>query len=223
MFQATLYFKQHTDCILNELLDGTDGADGTVEIEIEEVQNELVTFVLKAGARTDEFYERLAAADHVREVTRLDDENLLVTKPSCGAHSSIYKNHGMLRRQNTIAGSQRVYHVLFFRRADLKQIVSDLRELGTVSLGRLEEVGKGRTELTERQRSVIVRAIKSGYYEWPREVKSEELASELGISRATLHEHLRKAERTLLSEALGLDDDPESAFDAPEDADATAP
>lgn len=216
MFHATLYFKQRTDCILNELLDGTDDS---VVIEIEEVQNDLVTFILRAGDHTDEFYDRLAAADHVREVTRLDAGNLLVTKPSCGAYSAIYKNHGMLRRQNTVAGSQRIYHVLFFRREDLKRIVTDMRELGTVSLGRLEEVGNRTAELTERQRDVVVSALRAGYYEWPREVKSEELAAELGISRATLHEHLRKAERTLLSDALRLDDDP-AAFTTGSDAPA---
>jgi predicted DNA binding protein len=209
MFQATLYFKQRTECIISELLDDTDES---VVIEVEEVQNDLVTFVLRAGEHADEFYDRLAATDHVREVVRLDDENLLVTKPSCGAYSAIYQNHGMLRRQNTVAGSQRVYHVLFFRREDLKRIVSDMREIGTVSLGRLEELGNRREELTERQRTVIVRALEAGYYEWPREVKSEELAAELGISRATLHEHLRKAERTLLSDALGVDDDPTESF-----------
>ena len=213
MFQATLYFKQRTDCILNELLDGTDDS---VVIEVEEVQNDLVTFVLRAGDYADDFYDRLAAADHVREVARLDDDNLLVTKPSCGAYSAIYKNHGTLRRQNTVAGSQRIYHVLFFRREDLKRIVSDMREIGTVSLGRLEEVGDRQGELTERQRTVVMHALRAGYYEWPREVKSEELASQLGISRATLHEHLRKAERQLLSDALGIREGPAAAF-----ADAT--
>jgi predicted DNA binding protein len=183
-----------------------------VLIEVEEVQNELVTFVLRAGEHADEFYDRLAASDHVLEVDRLDDENLLVTKPSCGAYSAIYQNHGMLRRENTVAGSQRIYHVLFFRREDLRRIVRDMRALGTVSLGRLEELGDSKTELTERQRTVVVRALQAGYYEWPREIKSEELASELGISRATLHEHLRKAERTLLSAALDVGDDPAEAF-----------
>jgi predicted DNA binding protein len=209
MYHATLYFRQHKDCIVSDLL---DGIDESVTVEIEEVQNELVTFVLRAGEHTEEFYDRLAATDHVREVDRLDDENLLVTKPSCGAYSAIYQNHGMLRRQNTVAGSQRIYHVLFFRREDLRRIVRDMRELGTVSLGRLEELGDRDTELTERQRTVVARALQAGYYEWPREIKSEELASDLGISRATLHEHLRKAERTLLSAALGVDDDPTEAF-----------
>jgi predicted DNA binding protein len=209
MFEATLYFKQRTDCIISELLDGTDES---VVIEIEEVQNDQVTFVLHADDHADDFYDRLAATDHVREVARLDDDSLLVTKPSCGAYSAIYQNHGMLRRQNTVAGSQRIYHVLFFRREDLKRIVSDMREIGTVSLGRLEEVGETQAELTERQRTVVVHALQSGYYEWPREVKSEDLAAELDISRATLHEHLRKAERALLSDALGVGDDPAEAF-----------
>jgi len=61
------------------------------------------------------------------------------------------------------------------------------------------------SSLTDRQRTVIRGALDRGYYEWPREIKSGELADALDISRATLQEHLRKAERTLLS--AGLDGD----------------
>jgi predicted DNA binding protein len=215
MYEATLHFTQRTDCIMSELLDDTDDS---VVIEVEEVQDELVTFLFHAGEHADDFYDRLAASAHVREVTRLDDETLLVTKPSCGAYSAIYQNHGMLRRENTVAGSRRVYHVRFFRHEDLKRIVADMRELGTVSLERLEEVGDRAAELTERQRAVVTHALRAGYYEWPREVKSEELASQLGISRATLHEHLRKAERQLLSDALGDADDLAAATSSDPDA-----
>ena len=208
MYEATLHFTQRGDCIVSELLDSTDES---VTIEIEAVQNDIVTFVFNTGEYTDDFYDRLVGEDHVIEVVRLDDDRLLVTKPSCGAYSAIYQNHGMLRRENQVAGSQRVYHVLFFRREDFKRIIADMRELGTVSLGRLEEVGRTGTDLTERQRAVVTQALEAGYYEWPREVKSEELATRLGISRATLHEHLRKAERVLISNGLDIEDHPEHA------------
>ena len=59
--------------------------------------------------------------------------------------------------------------------------------------------------LTTRQREVVTEALARGYYDWPREITNQDLAEELGISRATLHEHLRKAEQTLLSAAL-IDD-----------------
>jgi len=39
-------------------------------------------------------------------------------------------------------------------------------------------------------------------YDWPRAITNEELAMELEISRTTRHEHLRKAERAVLSSAM---------------------
>jgi predicted DNA binding protein len=126
-----------------------------------------------------------------------------VTKPSCGAYSAIYRNHGTLRRSNTVSGRQREYNVLVFRREDLRAIIDDLEAFGTVTLGKLKRFRAGSdSPLTERQREVATEALARGYYDWPRKITNERLAEELGISRATLHEHLRKAERTLLSSAL---------------------
>lgn len=204
MFTATIHFTQHRDCILRRL---TADLDTPVPIEIEELQNGVVTFVLHSGAHTEQFRTELEAADHVEHVQQLDEDHLLITKPSCGAYSAIYQNHGTLRRANTVSGRQREYNVLVFRRQDLKQIISDLEEFGTVTLGKLEAFDESTdSPLTDRQREVVSEALSQGYYDWPRKITNEELAALLDISRATLHEHLRKAERTLLSSVL---DDPD--------------
>ncbi|CAI50890.1 HTH-10 family transcription regulator (plasmid) [Natronomonas pharaonis DSM 2160] len=200
MFTATVHFTQHRECILREL---TADVERPVPIEIEELQNGVVTFVLQAGSHADAFQTELEAADHVKHVKRLNEENLLVTKPSCGAYSAIYQNHGTLQRSNIVNGRQREYNILVFQRSDLKDIIADLREFGTVTLGRLEEFKTTDSPLTARQQEVVSEALTRGYYEWPREITSEELAAELDISRATLHEHLRKAEQTLLSSEVG--------------------
>jgi hypothetical protein len=52
--------------------------------------------------------------------------------------------------------------------------------------------------LTPTQREVFHLAREEGYYEWPRGVSTRELADEVGISKTTLLEHLRKAEAKLL-------------------------
>lgn len=57
----------------------------------------------------------------------------------------------------------------------------------------------GGDRLSERQREVFELARERGYYGWPRRVSADELAGELGVSKSTTLEHLRKAEAKLLA------------------------
>lgn len=56
--------------------------------------------------------------------------------------------------------------------------------------------------LTDRQYEALTLAITRGYYESPRQVTTEELAEEMGISQPSMSNLLRRAERQLLSSTL---------------------
>ncbi|WP_331235731.1 helix-turn-helix domain-containing protein [Natronorarus salvus] len=53
--------------------------------------------------------------------------------------------------------------------------------------------------LSSRQREAFLLARSRGYYEYPRATTARALASDLGISKTTFLEHLRKAEAKLLN------------------------
>ncbi|SEH18002.1 PAS domain S-box-containing protein [Natronorubrum sediminis] len=53
--------------------------------------------------------------------------------------------------------------------------------------------------LTERQEEVLETAYYAGYFEWPRETDSKELAETLGIAQPTMSRHLRSSEQKFLS------------------------
>jgi hypothetical protein len=57
-------------------------------------------------------------------------------------------------------------------------------------------------QLTDKQRSVLLAAYHAGYFEWPRESTAEDLADSMDVSSPTFHNHLRKAQQTLLAEIL---------------------
>ncbi|BBD72927.1 hypothetical protein HS1genome_1316 [Sulfodiicoccus acidiphilus] len=57
-------------------------------------------------------------------------------------------------------------------------------------------------DLSPQERYAVSEAIRRGYYELPRKMKLEDLASQIGLSKPTLEEYLRKAERKLLKRAL---------------------
>lgn len=54
-------------------------------------------------------------------------------------------------------------------------------------------------DLSRRQREVLERAVEFGYYELPRRISIEELASHMGLSRSTVSEHLQRGEAVLLA------------------------
>lgn len=54
-------------------------------------------------------------------------------------------------------------------------------------------------DLTDRQHQALEAAFRAGYFSWPRESTAQDVADLLGIAAPTLHAHLRKAERKLLS------------------------
>ncbi|WP_331232499.1 bacterio-opsin activator domain-containing protein [Natronorarus salvus] len=62
--------------------------------------------------------------------------------------------------------------------------------------------------LTDRQATSLEAAYFGGYFDWPRGSTAEEVADAMGITSPTLHNHLRKGQRTLLEavfEREGLD------------------
>ncbi|MHA2224680.1 MAG: helix-turn-helix domain-containing protein [Candidatus Hodarchaeales archaeon] len=60
----------------------------------------------------------------------------------------------------------------------------------------LEEL---KANFTQKQIDALTHAFKRGYYELPRTVYLEKLAQEMSIHRRTFEEHLRKAEKKVMS------------------------
>nr|WP_323849397.1 helix-turn-helix domain-containing protein [Haloferax litoreum] len=146
--------------------------------------------------------DTLRASDVVREVECVGEDQLLITKRSSGALPIIRQNHGMLQRMSQFHGRSRVFDIVVFRRADLKSIISGLRSLGTVDLRKLKPFEGPSTRLSKRQAEVIAYAVEHGYYDWPRKTTVEAIASEFELTRPTVLEHLRRAEKKLLSDSL---------------------
>ena len=59
--------------------------------------------------------------------------------------------------------------------------------------------------LTDRQQTVLRAAYHAGLFEWPRDSTAEEVADSLEIAPSTFHQHLRKAERKVVSSVLSAD------------------
>jgi len=60
----------------------------------------------------------------------------------------------------------------------------------------------GSSELTDRQYEAVAVAVEHGYYDDPRAVGIDRIASELGCAPSTAAEHLRRAERTIMRQTI---------------------
>jgi predicted DNA binding protein len=204
MYRAKIYLRLDASCVLSRV---TDEWDVSFPVSTEEViDDDRVRFVLDAGDRIDEVEAALSASAEVVDLDRVEEGSLAVTKHACGALPIIRENHGMLQGRDRVSGDQRVFDVVVYRRADLRNMMEELSAISTVRLGRLSPYLEPDSMLSERQSEVVTTAIERGYYEWPREVDAETLAAELGIAHSTFLEHLRKAERLLLEDALSRGD-----------------
>ncbi|KTG10401.1 bacterio-opsin activator [Haloprofundus marisrubri] len=76
-------------------------------------------------------------------------------------------------------------------------------ELVSISQNPPEDDTSSQYGLTDRQQEALTLAIGRGYYESPRQVSSEELAEEMGISQPSMSGLLRRGERQLITSALG--------------------
>lgn len=57
--------------------------------------------------------------------------------------------------------------------------------------------------LTEKQRAVLSHAYFDGYFEQPRDISSTELSEKFGVSRPTMTQHMRAAQRKLFGQLFG--------------------
>lgn len=200
MFRAKIYLDLQTECVLSDV---TNRWNTSFSVNHEEViDDEYIRFVIDAGDKVEEFVDAFTDTEQITELERVDETHIEVTKRSCGALPIIRSNHGMMHRWDRVNGRQRVFDIIVFRRADLRNIVSELRDLGSVHLAQLTPYRASEALLSDRQAEVLQTALEAGYYEWPRDNDAQTIAADLEISHTTFLEHLRKAERTLLQHAL---------------------
>jgi len=103
------------------------------------------------------------------------------------------------------------YRVIGFRENDYKRMFEELNRLGPVQILRKKvipdksirdafviSVSSVFSELTDKQVNSLLAALEYGYYQIPKKVTTEEIATKQKVPRTTFEEHLRKAESKTL-------------------------
>lgn len=158
-----------------------DSETEAIESRVISKSSEEVLLELRLEASEELFTTTLTDAGAIpRTVRSTDGVAHIVAEipPAYDACEVIGHFQSVYPKMELVAQRQKAYSSPLFRQEDVHNVI--------------EEV------LTPRQHEVLVAAYAGGYYDWPREKTGEELAEELGISRATFTQHIRIAERKLL-------------------------
>lgn len=131
-----------------------------------------------------------------------------LTEPSLPSNLA---DRGVDTRELTVVDGVARFTLAFPSDRDAREVVSYVEsDHGDVELVAYREVDRPKRipreawadladELTPRQHSALTKAYVSGFFDWPRDVTGDDLAETMDITRATFHQHLRAAERKLVT------------------------
>jgi|ECHvirMinimDraft_2_1075157.scaffolds.fasta_scaffold00048_24 predicted DNA binding protein len=155
-------------------------------------------------------FKRNPKVMNVMDVTAVDQRKRIYRVWFMEDHESmimgVLHNFTVLWLRDLIAdGTERVYMVL--PEVEVEPLRNELQRIG-----KLIRFKTRRTELdaelftsidlSPQERLAMSEAVKRGYYDVPRRLDLRKLASQIGVSKPTLEEYLRKAERKILTKAL---------------------
>lgn len=126
--------------------------------------------------------------------------------------SPVFERNNCLEIQPaTYRGGWEYYRLISFNDKDLRKVFSTLERYCNLEIISRRAVPSGTVKetmlvstsslfggLTRKQVQALVFALENGYYQVPKKVTTEEMASKLRLPRTTYEEHLRKAEGKVL-------------------------
>ncbi len=138
--------------------------------------------------------KELAAKGHVegKSAVWLESEG-------CEVCNTILAHDAFLVSGKSMQDNIITYSFMVPTHESFRGIINDLEKTGHKVVVR--KVGKFEAQidvLTENQERIFWLALKSGFFDYPRQVGMAELAAKLGISAATLSEIMRRGTRRLL-------------------------
>jgi len=131
----------------------------------------------------------------------------LSTADSSGTYETLYRNKCYVMPGMCVYKGLEWWHILAKNPGQVTKLFEELKQIGDLYVEKIGkyEIEKKRFDLTEKQEKALSLAMKNEYYEWPRKVTLEELASMVNISRRALQDRLRRGESKIMHSVLAED------------------
>lgn len=112
------------------------------------------------------------------------------------SYESVLKNDVVYSSPIRVSGGMEIHDIISMDPKDMNKALKELESIGETRILRLGDYTPKTAScgLTQKQKKAIMMALDNGYYEWPKKINLDELASMERISRRSLQERLRRAE-----------------------------
>lgn len=197
-------------------------ADVTAERDahVEMWCNQYCDLVYVRGGNVETPVERFRESIGIRDIVYRDDEAMLITE-ECLLEYRDDLLEGYLEPHQCLSLPPLTYsdgalfaRILALTEEQLTGAYHDIRRDHAVTVEAKREISAVSSDvpilmldtalptLSDGQRRALSLAVEAGYYEIPRETTTEEIATEMGVSRRTFEEHLRRAENKIVKDLL---------------------
>jgi predicted DNA binding protein len=154
-------------------------------------------------ASADQLIESLNTSKDIKNIdlVRLGPHTVMgtITTQNCPVCSTLSGLNCSLLSANTNDVNKMEWRLLVSGDDTLKKVTDRLDsqniEFEILELTKLTNIN----DLTSRQEQIVKIALDTGYFEFPKKIKLEELSERLGVSAGTLSEILRRAEKNILT------------------------
>lgn len=165
----------------------------------------------------EELINRMKRFNKIREISvlyykRAKNKNFAISRLEANYNDSITKilleNNTFFYREKMFNGEE--YWKLLVDKNHFGKLLESLREV--TELKSVYELNSdavpnlfGLIDLTERQKRVLREALEKGYFNWPKNIRTVDLAKSLGISKVTLVQEIRLSIKKILDKSLESD------------------
>ncbi len=117
---------------------------------------------------------------------------------------TILKNNCFVSRKVFLSDGWEVWTIAAPEKNAIKNAIEAIKYLGALELLYVKKSTFDGFNMSEQQEMALKYAVARGYYNWPRKISAQDLAKKLGLNKATLLEHLRKAEIKVMNREFGI-------------------
>lgn len=201
---------RHENSVLLELTKGVDGRIASYYLNAftERGKNYVFRVALCSGRDKEKLKESISKDPRTRILGIEGDQVFFAVEAKSMFHQLVLDHRVFMAKPIVLEKGWEYWTVASWRKKDLTDLYERINSLEGEAHAEIISISKkplnlflpnALESLTGRQKDTLEAAFKGGYYEFPRKASLEQISSKKGVPRTTFQNHLRKAEKKVIS------------------------